>query len=74
MNGQAQARARDHRHVAEPELPDIGGEERPHLDTQWVPCILDVSQNRCNDHDHQTDPKESEEAAEISMVTVGVEM
>jgi hypothetical protein len=74
MNGQAQACTRNHRQVTEAELPDVGREEGPHLNSQGVACILDVSQNRCHDHDHQTDPKEREEAAEISMVTVGVEM
>lgn len=55
-------------------MPQLDGEEGPNLDAHGVARVLDVAQHGGDGHDSQADPKEAEEAMEVAIVRVGVEV
>lgn len=74
LEGQDARGAGDHGEVDEAQVPQLDGEEGPYLHAHGVPSVLDVAQHAGEGHDAQADPEEVEEAMEVAVVGVGVEV
>ena len=74
MHGQGHAGRYNHRKIAETQLPRLLREQAPDPDPHGIARVLDVAQHGRHDHDSEPNPEENEEAAEVSVFAVDVEM
>lgn len=55
-------------------MPPLDGEEGPDLHTEGPARFLDIAKHTGYAHDCQADPEEVEEAMEVAVVGVGIEV
>lgn len=71
---QADGGAGDHEEVGNGQVPQLVGEQAPDLHTQRISRVLHVAQHGGDAHDGEADPEEVEEAMEVAIVALGVEV
>lgn len=74
LNEQAYRRATHHGRITQAQRNHVPRKEGIHLDSQRIACLFDVPQARGDDHDGQTNPEEHEEAPEVTIVALRIEV
>ncbi len=74
MQRQADSRAPDHEEFGNGQVPRLDGEQGPDLHTQGISGVLVIAQHGSDAHDGEADPEEVEEAMEVAIVGVGIEV
>lgn len=74
MQRQADGGAGDHEEVGDGQVPQFVGEQAPDLHAHGVSRILHIAQHGGDAHDGEADPEEVEEAMEVAVVALGVEV
>lgn len=74
VHGQTEGGARGHQQITQGKFPDVGLEQPPLAQRQWVASLSQVAQHGGDDHDGEADPEEREEAMEVVPCRVGIEM
>lgn len=74
MQRQADGGAGDHEEVGDGQMPQLVGEQAPDLHAHGVSRILHIAQHGGDAHDGEADPEEVEEAMEVAVVALGVEV
>lgn len=55
-------------------MPELDSKKAPYLNAHWVSGVLYIAQHGGDGHDGQADPEEVEEAMEVTVVAVGIEV
>lgn len=74
MECHAQPRTTHHYRVADSKFPRFRSQKIPHLMSEWISSVFDISQHCSNNHDGETDPEQHEEPSEISVFTPWVKV
>lgn len=74
MQRQADGRAGDHEEVGNGQMPQLIGEQAPDLHAHGISRILHVAQHGGDAHDGEANPEEVEEAMEVTIIALGIEV
>ena len=74
MQWQANGSASTHEQIAEAQLYYVLREQRPLPEVQQGACFSQVAQHLCDDHDCEANPEEDEEAPEIGIAGLRIEV
>lgn len=74
MKQHAQGGARNHEKVGNGQVPQLHREQAPDLEAQREARVLHVAEHGGDAHDGQANPEEVEEAMEVAVVAVGIEV
>jgi hypothetical protein len=74
VQGQGDGSAGNHQEVDDGQVPELYRKQAPDLNAQRVPRVLDIPQHGRYGHDGKADPKEVEEAMEVAVVAVRIEV
>lgn len=74
MDQNANARRSHHKRIRNRQMPQLDRKKTPDLEAQREPRVLHVAQHGSDAHDGQANPEEVEEAMEVAVVGLGVEV
>ena len=74
MEWQADCSRSRHEKIADRQLPDVLGKQMPLLEDQRMARFFRISRHGGDDHDCQADPEQDEEAAEVAVLALFVEV